>query len=308
MKKVAAPYEFSQTELEMLKQLAGFRASISELAKRVGKSQPRVTTAVERLQAKGLVTTKRTGMRKVVEFSQAKHAQLLRELMLAESHIPWESLLADSQILPLLRLEGAASPPSSRTTEWRALRKLMAHGIIVNGKQGRSINPRFGKLREFIRELTNFTNLTLAASASDTAVIVWSSGSQFIIRVPAGTRIGDKRFKPTATTVLATHGVPLISNVEYYFFSPLGEELCIEDSVLHTILTDGISNITYALILMAKVGTDEEYLLATAEKLGLRSQVEGMLRFLVSHEPQPNAVLPKWNEFAEKARDYGVKV
>ena len=308
MKKAAALYNFSRTELEMLRQLAGSSASISELAKRVGKSQPRATIAVERLQAKGLVTTKRTGMRKVVEFSKAKHAQLLRELMLAESHVPWESLLTESQILPLLRLEGAASSPPSRTTEWRALRKLMAHGIIVNGKEGRGINPRFGKLREFIRELINFTNSSLATRASNSAVIVWSSGSQFIVKVPAGTKIGDERFKPTATTALGAHGVPLISNVEYYFFSRLGEKLRLEDFILHTLLTDGISYVTYALILMAKARTDEQYLLATAEKLGLRSQVEGMLRFLNSHESQPNAVLPKWNEFAEKARDYGVEI
>jgi len=308
MKKTFAPYEFSRTELEILRELTRSSASISELANRIGKSQPTATAAVENLQAKGFVTTKRMGMRKMVGFSPAKHAQLLRELILAYPHVPWESILANSQILPLLKLESVAPASVSRITEWRAMRNLMAHGIIINEAESHTVNPRFDKISEFIREFLNFINLKLAAQVSENAAIVWASGSQFIIRVAAGTAITDKRFKPTATTALATYGITLISDVEYYFFSPLGGAPRSEDIVLHTMLIDGVTNVTYALILMAKVKTDPDYLLTAAEKLGLRAQVEGMLRFLTSHESQVNTVLPKWDEFAERAGDYGVRI
>ena len=308
MKKTFAPYEFSRTELEILRELTRSSASISELANHIGKSQPTATAAVENLQAKGFVTTKRAGMRKMVGFSQAKHAQLLRELILAYPHVPWESILANSQILPLLKLESVAPASVSRTTEWRAMRNLMAHGIIINEAESQTINPRFDKISDFIREFLNFTNLKLAAQVSENAAIVWASGSQFIIRVAAGTTITDNRFKPTATTALATYSITLISDVEYYFFSPLGRAPRPEDIVLHTILIDGVTNVTYALILMTKVKTEPDYLLTAAEKLGLRAQVEGMLRFLTSHEPQVNTVLPKWDEFAERAGDYGVRI
>lgn len=308
MEKTSAPYEFSRTELEILKELTQSSASVSELAKRIGKSQPTSTAAVEKLQAKGFVTTRRAGMRKIVELSQAKHAQLLKELFLTHPHVPWESILAYSQILPLLKLENVATASVSKVTEWRAMRNLMAHGIIINDAEGQTVNPRFDKISEFIRELLNFTNLKLAAQVSENAAIVWASGAQFIIRVAAGTPITDKRFKPTATTALATYGIPLISDVEYYYFSSLKRTLKPEDIVLHTILIDGVTNVTYALILMTKVKTDPDYLLTTAEKLGLRAQVEGMLHFLTSHEPQVNTVLPKWDEFAERAGDYGVRI
>ena len=308
MKKTFAPYEFSRTELEILKELTQSSASISELAKRIGKSQPTSTAAVEKLQTKGFVATKRAGMRKVVGLSQAKHAQLLKELFLAYPHVPWESILADSQILPLLKLENVATASVSKVTEWRAMRNLMAHGIIIHEAEGKTVNPRFDKISEFIREFVNFVNLKLAAQVSESAAIVWASGAQFIIRVAAGTAITDKRFKPTATTALATYGIPLISDVEYYYFSSLRRALRPEDIVLHTILIDGVTNVTYALILMVKVKTDPDYLLTAAEKLGLRSQVEGMLHFLASHEAQNSAVLPNWNEFADRARDYGVRI
>jgi Mn-dependent DtxR family transcriptional regulator len=308
MKKTFAPYKFSRTELEILKELTQSSASISELAKRIGKSQPTSTAAVENLQAKGFVATRRAGMRKMVEFSQAKHAQLLKELFLAYPHVHWESILADSQILPLLKLEHVTPESVSRITEWRAMRNLMAHGIIIREAEGQTLNPRFHKISEFITEFVNFANSKLAAQVSESAAIVWASGSQFIIRVAAGTAISDKRFKPTATTALASYGIPLISDVEYYYFSSLKRALRPEDIVLHTILIDGVTNVTYALILMAKVKTDPDRLLAAAEKLGLRTQVEGMLDFLASHEPQNGAVLPNWNEFADRARHYGVQI
>lgn len=308
MKKTFSPYVFSKTELRILRELTRSSASISELAKRIGKSQPTVTASVDNLQSKGLVTTKRTGMRKMVGFGQAKHAQLLRDLILARPHVPWESILADSQILPLLKLENAAPASVSRTTEWRATRSLMAHGIIINEAGGLAVNPRFDKISEFIRELLNFVNSRLATQVSENAAIVWASGSEFIIRVAAGTTIADERFKLTATNALAAYGVTLISDVEYYFFSPLGGALRPEDVALHTILVDGVANVTYVLILMAKAKISPDYLLTAADKLGLRGQVEAMLRFLTSHKPQPNAVLPKWDEFAEKARDYGVHI
>ena len=308
MKKTFAPYEFSRTELEILKELTQSPASISELAKRIGKSQPTSTAAVEKLQTKGFVATKRVGMRKIVKLSQAKHAHLLRELFLTYPHVPWESILADSQILPLLKLENVATAPVSKATEWRIMRNLMAHGIIIHDAKGQTVNPRFDKIGEFIHEFVNFVNLKLATQVSENAAIVWASGAQFIMRVAAGTAIKDKRFKTTATTALAAYGIPLISDAEYYYFSSLRRPLRPEDIVLHTILIDGVSNVTYALILMAKIKTNPDYLLTAAEKVGLRRQVEGMLHFLASHEPQDKTVLPNWNEFAEKARDYGVRV
>jgi len=308
MKKTLAPYQLSRTELEVLRELAPSSASVSELAKRVGKSQPTASATVEELEAKGFVAAKRMGMRKTVEFSQAKHAQLLRELILAYPHIPWESILANSRILPLLRLENAAPASVSRTTEWRAVRDLMAHGIVISEAEGLTVNPRFDKVSEFIRELLNFINSKLAMQVSESAAIVWALGFQFIIRVAAGTAITDERFKPTATTAMATYGIALISDTDYYFFSPLGKALRPEDVALHTILIDGITNITYALIFMAKVKTNPGHLLKAAEKLGLRDQAQGMLGFLTSHKPQPNTVLPKWDEFAERAADYGVRI
>ncbi|MFH0849128.1 MAG: helix-turn-helix domain-containing protein [archaeon] len=306
MNKPLGPYEFSSTELQTLKELAHSSSSISDLAKSIRKSQPTATATIERLQEKGFVDVQRRGMRKFVKISQTRHAQLLRELMLMHPHVPWHLLLSHSQIFPLLRIGGASHTAVSRATEWRAFRNLMAHGIISKTDNAIQVNPRFSKVREFIHEFSSFMNSRLASQVSEAAAIVWASGPQFIIRVPQGTKIKDKRFKPTATSALPYYGVSLISDREYYFFSPKGGRLRPEDIALHTLLLNGVINATYVLVLMLKARINRTILVQKAEIVGLRAQVDAMLRFLDSHETQANAVLPSWNEFAEKAREYGV--
>jgi hypothetical protein len=137
-------------------------------------------------------------MRKLVKISQTKHAQLLREIMLTHPHVPWHSLLCRSQILPLLRVGNASPVTVSRVTEWRVLRNLMAHGIVSTREGSIQINPRFRSVREFIDEFVSFMDSRLASQVSEAAAIVWASGPQFIIRVPQGTKIKDKRFKSRA--------------------------------------------------------------------------------------------------------------
>lgn len=297
--------ELSRTELSILSELAEKPRSISEVARLVGKSQPAASAAIGRLRRKGFVTVKRSGMRKLVEIGDAKHAQILKELMQTYHHVPWHSLLAYSQLMPLL---GESIPPSvmSRVTQWRTMRSLMAHGIVIKDKNGIKLNPRFGRLAELGQEYWRFYNAKMATSLPHDAAIVWTSGPEFIVRVPGRTRITDKRFKPTATTVLPRYGIRLISKFDYYYYTPFRRKLRVEDIVLHTICIDGLANTLYAMILMAKTKPDTEYLRCHAERLGLHTKVDSILHLFATREASPG--LPSWQELAEKARDYGVKI
>jgi len=306
MKKVAEPYELSRTDWEILGEVSRSPGSISELAERIHKSPPVITESVNRLISKGYLDEEKSLNRRMVKLSERKHAQLLRELLVKYPHVPWEDLLSFSGIIPLLRLKLGSMPLLvSRSTEWRALRNLMSHGIISEKDNTLEINPRFGKAGEFINEFQNYYSLKLAREVSDKAVIVWSKGASFIIRVPEDVTVPDNRFKPTATTEMPEYGIPLISNFKFYFYSPLAKKITPEETVLHTLLTDGITNTTYALILMTKISIDRKKLLWKAEEYGLRPQVQAMIDFLDGRKTSSSVSLPKWSEFAEKARDYG---
>jgi DNA-binding MarR family transcriptional regulator len=177
MKKPLEPYELTQTELETLKEIVRSPASISELAKRVRTSQPTMTFMIGRLQKKGFVNVERQGMKKIVTLSQSKHAQLFKQILLEYPHVPWESILAFSGTMPLLRAENVTSVHASRITEWRALRNLMAHGIVSNNGTEVQASPRFHKVTEFIREYLSFINSTIAVNVSNVAAISWANGS-----------------------------------------------------------------------------------------------------------------------------------
>ncbi len=181
----------------------------------------------------------------------------------------------------------------------------MSHGIISMKDKSLEINPKFEKAGEAIREFQNYYNLKLAREASDLAVIVWSKGQDFIVRIPDDDVIKGERFKPTATTKMPEYGIPLVSNVKFYYYSPRVKSITPEDTVLHTLLTDGVTNTTYALILMAKISIDRKKLLNKAEEYRLGHQVQAMMDFLDGKETSSSANLPKRSEFAEKARDYG---
>jgi predicted transcriptional regulator len=309
MRRVAEPYELSRTEWEILGQVSNSPGSISELAHRIHRSPPVVSKSVDRLISKGFMDEEKGAHRRLVKLSETKHAQLLRELLLKYPHVPWEDLLSFAGIVPLVRLELGSIPLSiSRSTEWRALRNLMSHGIISKKDKTLEINPRFEKAGEFISEFQNYYNLKVAKEASDNAVIVWSKGPNFIIRVPEDEAIRDRRFKVTATTKMAEHGIPLISNMKFYFYSPLAKDVTPEDTVLHILLTDGITNTTYALILMARISIERKKLLRKGEEYGLGSQVRAMIDFLDGKKSTGSVNLPTWSEFVEKARDYGVSI
>ena len=66
---------------------------------------------------------------------------------------------------------------------------------------------------------------------------------------------------------------------------------------------------TYALLLFKKEEKqiDKTYLHREAERFGLENQVKGMLEFLQMHVRPEGQPLPTWSDFADKARDYGVK-
>ncbi|MGA3061395.1 MAG: hypothetical protein ABSD92_13655, partial [Candidatus Bathyarchaeia archaeon] len=83
-----------------------------------------------------------------------------------------------------------------------------------------------------------------------------------------------------------------------------------EDAIMHTLLIEpnNVRYTTYALLLLKKTEQqiDKTYLLQEAERLGLKTQIIGMIQFLQTHMQQQNQSLPSWSEFVSKAKDYKV--
>jgi hypothetical protein len=186
---------------------------------------------------------------------------------------------------------------------------LAEHGIIKEGEGGYMINPRYGLLMEFLQEYQSYIVREIVGSIVEDGVILWQKDLECLIRTPKHAVKRDDLFR-TGISRFADFGIKLITNYDYYFYSEKKKRMRREDIVLHALIAerDSVRNVTYCLIFLKKFEQelDERYLLKEAENFDIRGSVEQMLGFLRDKERGPDAMLPSWPEFVEKAREYGV--
>jgi hypothetical protein len=271
-----------------------------------------VSAVVKKLQRKSMVTTKRAGMKKFVELNDAKHAVLFKELLQKYYHIPWEDLLAESSLLVLFQIFGRKTRKFegriSKRTVFRRLSSLTMHGIIKESEDGYMINPRYGPLIEFLEEYQSFIMREKAGSVVEDSVILCQKDFECLVRTKS--KVERDHFFRTGISCFADYGIKLITNYVYYFYSEKKKRLRKEDVVLHALLAerDSVRNITYCLIFLKKFEQelDKSILLTEAENFDIGELVEQMLGFLRDRKRDADAMLPSWDEFVEKAREYGV--
>jgi len=84
---------------------------------------------VRDLEKKGFLTDTRKGSSKEIRFSTNLHAQLFSELIKREPDVAWENVLPYSRLGVMMgRIGLSLGADYSRTTRWRAIRDLGAHG------------------------------------------------------------------------------------------------------------------------------------------------------------------------------------
>jgi DNA-binding HxlR family transcriptional regulator len=306
-------YTFSKSEIRILRELTKGERSLSNIEKALSIKPPLLSYNLKRLLKKGIIKETSKGFRKHIQFNDSKHASLLRDLLIIHDHIDWQNLLTGKAIEILFKVitaSGKEFNEVSKTTLWRHLRNLKAHGIVRQTKKGYEINPRFSTLTDFLNEYQRFIINMLARTISEKAVVLWQRDLEFLIRAPKNTGINQENFLRTATSLLTSMGIPIFSESDIYFYSKKKRSIHTEDVILHTLLIEpnNVRYVTYSLLLLKKYGEkiDTKCLMKQAEKYNLDSQIKSMLQFLETHSPQKGLTLPTWTEFEAKARDYNV--
>ena len=310
MKTVQEEYTFSKSEIRILKELTKGERSLSDIEKSLSIKPPLLSYNVKKLLRKGMIKETAKGFRKHIQFSDSKHASLLRDLLIIHDHVDWQNILTGKTIEILFQAltdTGKEFNAIPKATLWRHLRNLKAHGILQLTKDGYSINPRFSTLTNFLNEYQRFIANTLTRTISEKAVILWQRDFEFLVRTPRNTET-RRNFLSTATSLFANMGIPIFSEFDVYFYSKKKKHIQTEDIILHTLLIEpnNVRYVIYSLLLLKKYKVDQEYLVKEAQKYKIASQIEGMLQFLGTHKTQENLALPTWEEFEAKARDYKV--
>jgi DNA-binding transcriptional ArsR family regulator len=309
MKTPSGDYAFSKAELQVLKEIARGNYGLSSIQEKLSVKPSLLTYTLKKLQDKGLIKLANKGIKKQAYLSDTKHAILLKNLLTIYDYVDWENLLRDKAIEILFQVltEPEKLTDVPRNTLWRYMKDFKSRGIIT---QEGKVNPQFRSLPEFLEEYQSFFTKKIANELSENSVILWQRDMQLLIRTAKSTKPPNGDFHKTAISIFPDYDLPLFSEFDIYFYSTKKKTIKPEDAVLHTLLIEpgNVRYSTYALLLLKKTEKqiDKKYLMNEAKRLGLETQIEGMLEFLQTHIRVEGQSLPTWNDFTEKARDYGV--
>jgi hypothetical protein len=310
MKTSADKYAFSKTELKTLKEITKANYELSTIQTALNIKPSRLTYTLKKLQNKDMIKFTRKGAKKQVTFSNTKHAILLKNLLSIYDYVDWENILKDKAIKILSQISTNSNKQTvvARNTLWRYMKDFKSRGIITREDK---IDTQFRALTEFLEEYQKFFAQKIVNELSDNSVILWQHNLELLIRTPKTAKASNRNFQKTATSLFPLYNLPLFSNFDVYFYSPTKEIIKPEDTILHTLLLEqnNVRYSTYALLLLKKMEKqiDQTYLQREAKHYGLENQVKSMLEFLQTHiRPNDEQLLPAWEDFAEKTREYGI--
>ncbi|MCL4350633.1 MAG: winged helix-turn-helix domain-containing protein [Candidatus Thermoplasmatota archaeon] len=319
MKEKMPSFAFTSKEVATTRAISiKSNASIHELPLILNTSESSVSKTVKSLESKGLVKTRRNGLQKFVEISDANYALSLSEMIKADPYIPWEKLISYSNISVLFSSitgEESFEREISQVSRWRAERNLKMYGMLTIGEENKPSRNR--RLIRFINEYSDHVSRKyFLDKLPKDVVILWRSGYRCLFRIHAvREEEKQKTFKGgflTALSAFPEYGIQFITSDSYYYYDPDLKEITIEDIILHTILIepDSQTNTTYALLLILKEWNKVNFdlLIMKSSKYGIEANIISILKYIKSHRGKSHRFLPKWSELREKAELYGIVI
>lgn len=304
MKTELRPYAMTRNDVRFLRKLSNKRLTVTGAASSLGVTPGLASRIARGLEKKGFLTETRKGSSKEIRLSTNLHAQLFSDLIKRERNIAWERVLPYSGLEVLMsRMGFSLGTNYSRTTRWRVMKELGAHG---------QLGERNHTLKEFLKAYADYMSRDFASKKlPQDAAVIWRKGLRYLFRVPVGEGAeGD--FLPTAISVFPRYGIRLVTEYDYYFYSPTEEHLAVEDYIIHTLLVHP-SSPTYAtfeilLLLKTVEQVDRSRLMAKAEEYGVSKATQALLDYLDTRGKKRSFPLPPYSELLEKATLYGVKI
>ncbi|GAA0642990.1 MULTISPECIES: winged helix-turn-helix domain-containing protein [Halobacteriales] len=288
--------------------------TVSEFATQLDRSLSYTSELVDRLEATGLVETRRQGKTKQIRPSDAKALELLADITQEYSHIDWPELLSGATLrvlyyleTPRVVMELARRANIHRSTVHRALDPLQHRGIIYETDEDAYVlNEGFEQLSTLARELVHHDHRQTVEQHTDTYTILWESLDEFLVQT--ADEITAEDFLSTGPERFQTYDLPLLArDRRYYFHSETMNDLSPAMLCCHMLVIDsGARTQSYCLLLLSHVDVDRDELRDQATKYGVDDLVEDLLTYLDTSGEERASRLPEWEEFQELAADYGV--
>ena len=319
MKEKMLPFIFSAGEISVGRFVSNSRnLSIRDLTVLMDKSESSVSQIVKKLEIKGIIESKRNGMKKIVNLSERNYACTFSQMLRAEPNLPWEKILSYSNLAVLISNitgEEAFEDELSSISKWRAIRNLKLYGAYNNSQKRHPMGNRY--LSSFLKEYSEHVSLKhIIENIPEDAIMIWRKGFSCLFKIKSNSINGRKKLPdssiPTAITASPHYGIQYITGDSYYFYEPRLDRLSLEDVILHTLLIDPDSQTynTYAVLLALKNRNKINFdlLLTKSRKYDLIEKTTNLIDYLKSNGKMRKWPLPKPDELQEQGDLYGVKI
>lgn len=305
----------TEAEIRGLSTLHG-EQTVSDLAANLDRSLNYTSELVDRLEATGLVETRRAGKTKLVRSSDAKALELLQNISQQYAHIEWPELLAGATLRVLYYLDSPRSATElasladvHRSTVYRALDPLQHRGIVYQTDAGTyALNDGFEGLSDLARDLAHHGHRQRIEAQTDTYTILWESLDEFLVQTAAD--LDGDGFIQTGPALFGEHDLPLLArDRRYYLYSTSTSELSPELLCCHMlVIDDGTRAQSYCLLLLSHVDVDRDELRELAATYGVEDAVDDLLAYLDTQGASRPPTLPDWASFQDLAEEYGVAI
>lgn len=284
----------------------------SELSGATGLRRATISRQLSRLFDLGLIRWERKGRSKIVRLSDAKHATLLRNMIVHSPNLRYELLLVGKSLdvlatVHLLNLSSVGEIEQfsqvSHVTVISLLSRYRQLGTVRKRGGRYRLGVRYGMVGDFVREFRSYTNLRMLGDAVPDAAVVWERDRDVLFR-SSGPLLG--RFQPSAFSAFPRFGVDLfLADGGYYFYSPRRERVGPAEALVHAMLAaESPRERTLTLILMKKGNFDDERFLLLSRVYGAEETARSYVEYLETrgHRRQPG--FPIWEELSRRVREY----
>ena len=315
-----SPFKFDGTELKIAKAVAQKDGiMVSKLGQILGLHPSQVSKAINSLAEKRVLSISKLGLSKKVRFSDTKHAEFLRRLMVELSPLNPEKILTSSylEVLACLSFRNADTNDMLSETGLAArtvrpiLKELRQRGMVFKDKEDGTyhISGRFSSIKEFVMEFRRYCNQKEASELYTDVIVIWEQNREYIIR--SSEEKDAEGFLLTGISSFHKYGIHLfVPNIYYYFYSPRKEVLRLEDIIIHVFLTEDTKpRIMLAILLLWKkneISIDVNYLNLVSNRYSKLDIVRKIERYFNTEGEERPEGFPKWDEFLSKAKEYGL--
>jgi len=284
------------------------KIQVSELADNMETSRSYTSRVLKELQSKGFINLDREGTRKTVSITETQHAVSLRNLMLDQPHL-YLGFLANKGMSILaainsLNLRTGKEIEEYSGTSFVTLRKYMTEFKEIGLVQKRTayfISPRFSALKEFLGAYQDYTHLKEALRYAPDALVKWGCGERFLLETDRTLNL-----QATGITAFPIYGAKFITVKNLYIHTKKESNTTIEDHLINHVLSEKTSNMLPLLITwrMNYNRVNEEAMREKAYRNKIREPVDAVITYLKTRGRDRPQILPEWNEFNERYREY----